>query len=198
MSSVCPGLYRDNKGNFICNFRKTLVDPVAYPCLGNYFDCPIFIEYQAKKRLEREAPPSKPVEEEKRVPKVSRIDYTTNIVQSLTGLEEDLKKLNVYWSAYEKAAQQVLKKWMYLRDNALKELTRIEGLIGGYLSEIREIGVKLKLELIDKETAENLVKHLESKIEDLRNKHREISSKLENIQKLIEPHEKRIMMYYIK
>jgi len=201
MSSVCPALYRDNKGNFICSYTKSLVDPVAYPCLGNFFECPIFVEHKTKKKekpaevqsivVERKVPEPQP-------PIPTPLDYTATIVESLTHLEEDLKKLNVYWSAYEKAAQQVLKKWFYLRDYALKEITRIEGLIGGYLSEIREIGAKLKLEMIDKETAEKLVKHLEAKIEELRNKHKEISEKLDKIQRLIEPHEKRIVVHYIK
>ncbi|RLE93959.1 MAG: hypothetical protein DRN04_05125 [Thermoprotei archaeon] len=199
MSSVCPALYRDNKGNFICSYTKSLVDPVAYPCLGNFFECPIFTEYRTKKKKEiSKAQPVAPKREAIETQAPTLPDYAASIVNSLSQLEEDLRKLNVYWSAYEKAAQQVLKKWFYLRDNALKELTRIEGLIGGYLSEIREIGAKLKLEMIDKETAEKLVKHLEARIEELRNKHKEISEKVDTIQKLIEPHEKRIVVHYIK
>ena len=67
--SICPALYRDESGNFMCKYANRQVDPIYGPCIGpEYTTCPVYIDYMKRREAEEKRSGEKPVEKEETSP----------------------------------------------------------------------------------------------------------------------------------
>jgi len=176
LSTVCPALYRDKEGRFICSYAQQEVDPVFMPCLSNYAECPIF-SAASRAEIEEAEKPELRIEEVTEVvekPKIEKIEEEREEKELVDKFEEILKEIDEIdsrWVAYESSANRLLKTWDNLRNEALRALASIDSTLQTYTEELKEIEFKHEMGLLDEESFHDIKEKLESglrKYEDIR------------------------------
>lgn len=209
--NVCPGLYRDEKGKFYCAYAGgTEVDPAFMPCLSEYWECPYYISYQ-----EREEEIEKPEEHVAVEEEVAKEDVepvylkeeeekeTPILIQEEKPIEEELLErleeisskavdLNRLWDTYNKEARALIEYWDSMREEMEKLIMSIQQAIDTYIDELSKLEVKYKLGIIDETLYQELKSDLERKISEKRNLQDELIKKLNEVERLILPHFKRV------
>ncbi len=46
--AVCPGLERTASG-YVCTYAQRPINPFQWYCFGDYFECPIYVQYMRTK-----------------------------------------------------------------------------------------------------------------------------------------------------
>lgn len=197
-AGVCPGLYRDKQGRFICSFANIEVDPGVMPCLGSYEECIYYTRRQevvAEERREvveerREAVVElpKPLAEEV----VERVSPEEKLLNALRALEEELVSLGRLWEEYERNAKLVLERWEELSREARHVIAGVKSSINACRLELEELEARHKLGLVLEEAYSELKEEIESKIQELEGMLKQIEEALSESERLIAPHFKRV------
>ncbi|QOJ79689.1 hypothetical protein IG193_04340 [Infirmifilum lucidum] len=206
---VCPGLYRDAKGKFYCKYAGgTEVDPAFMPCLMEYWECPYYIGWRKKAGTKEEsvtppleagekttAPAPQPVAIAEHVTGTKLLEEASSELDSLINRATELSKI---WEEYEKAAREVIGSWEEIRDRLEKELLSIESSLDAYVAELERIELKHKLGVLDDTQYEGLKSELDRRIAEKTSEKEDIQRKLDELDRLIIPHYKRVKAAEVK
>lgn len=211
-SGVCPALYKDSKGKFYCKYAGGAeVDPAFMPCLMEYWECPYYVQAAKAKKMEAAAK-----EKEEAGVSVVQPEETTRVVSrpptavAVEAEEESLgaselenliyqaSELTKSWEEYERAAREVIEKWEELRDRLERELLSIDSSLEAYAAELNRIELKHKLGVLDENQFEDLKKELEGKISEKMSEKENLQRKIEELDRLVIPHYKRVKAAEVK
>ncbi|MGB9786407.1 MAG: hypothetical protein ACPLRJ_03910 [Infirmifilum uzonense] len=208
---VCPGLYRDTRGRFYCKYAGGVeVDPAFMPCLMEYWECPYYIEWRKKSTEEK-----KPVEQIVPAPqpqtqiKIEKPEtLSPEVKEERTGLEKITEEIDTLitraselsriWEEYERDAREVIEKWENLRDYLEKELLSIKSSINTLTEELERIETKHKLGILDDTHYQELRSEIDSKISQKNSEMDNIKRKLDELDRLVIPHYKRVKVAEVK
>jgi DNA repair exonuclease SbcCD ATPase subunit len=202
-ATVCPGLYKDEKGKFYCRFADNAeIDPAFMPCLLEYWECPFYIRHkQTEKALEvekeeikqQEAPPATVPTVEMPTLIVSPIEVSaerfTDEVDRLIDRASELARL---WESYESEARRVVEEWEELRDKIKRELAGLEAVINAYISEKGRLEKLLDEGKISEEEYTDLNSRLEKKLAEKNSEKEALTKKLADLDRVVLPHYKRV------
>ena len=179
MSAVCPALYRDEKGRFICEYSGSVVDPALMPCMSDFASCPIFMRHkeegEAAVAVEKETPEAAEV--------VVETTYkTVELLDRLSAIESEILKLDSFWSTYEKEANETLDKWSEIREEVLLRLSSIDRMVQSLLDEDKELDSLRKLGLIEEPTYLKEKEEIKSKLDALEEERKRLAEYLERIE----------------
>lgn len=210
-SGICPGLYRDSKGKFYCKYAGGIeVDPAFMPCLMEYWECPYYIEWKKKSaeekksaeqlpstsQLQMEVKPERPLTPPEEVKEsAEKVEEVLNSLDALIGRASDLSKL---WEEYNNAAREVIEKWEEIRDYLEKELMSIDSSLKVFSEELDRIELKHKIGVLDDAHYQELKSEIESKINKKNNEKEIIKKKLDELDRLVLPHYKRVKAAEVK
>jgi len=208
-SGVCPGLYKDARGKFYCKYAGGAeVDPAFMPCLMEYWDCPYYVQWTKREKAEREevkpapsvsepvtAPPQQLLVSAEPLAGAPRYEELSSRLESLINRASELSRA---WEEYEKAAREVIESWEELRDTLEKELLEIDSSLEAYVSELERIELKHKLGVLDDSQFEELKSELDKKIAEKTAEKEEIRKKLDELDRLVIPHYKRVKVAEVK
>ena len=204
MSTICPSLYKDKEGRFICGYAQQEVDPVFMPCLSNYMECPIYIAAMGKKeekreeelhiRLEKEElltveEPRIEVEEEVAAEKEEK---ELELVKQFEDMLREIDDVDSQWVAYETSANNLLKKWDKLRSEALRTLASIDSIIQAYNDEFKEIEMKHDFGFLNDEDYERFKEKLEKNMKKYEDTRTQIIDYLDTIEARVLNHYQRL------
>lgn len=202
-ATVCPGLYKDEKGKFYCRFADNAeIDPAFMPCLLEYWECPFYIRHkQTEKALEiekeeikqQEAPPVTVPTVEMPTLIVSPTEVSaerfTDEVDRLIDRASELARL---WESYESEARRVVEEWEELRDKIKRELAGLEAVINAYISEKGRLEKLLDEGKISEEEYTDLISRLEKKLAEKNSEKEALTKKLADLDRVVLPHYKRV------
>jgi DNA repair exonuclease SbcCD ATPase subunit len=202
-ATVCPGLYKDEKGKFYCRFADNAeIDPAFMPCLLEYWECPFYIRHkQTEKALEvekeeikqQEAPPATVPTVEMPTLIVSPTEVSaerfTDEVDRLIDRASELARL---WESYESEARRVVEEWEELRDKIKRELAGLEAVINAYISEKGRLEKLLEEGKISEEEYTDLISRLEKKLAEKNSEKEALTKKLADLDRVVLPHYKRV------
>ena len=202
-ATVCPGLYKDEKGKFYCRFADNAeIDPAFMPCLLEYWECPFYIRHkQTEKALEvkkeeikhQEAPPAIVPTVEMPTLIVSPTEVSaerfTDEVDRLIDRASELARL---WESYESEARRVVEEWEELRDKIKRELAGLEAVINAYISEKGRLEKLLDEGKISEEEYTDLNSRLEKKLAEKNSEKEALTKKLADLDRVVLPHYKRV------
>lgn len=206
---ICPYLHVDREtGKYICRAASTEVNPLIYPCLGNFFECPAYaravregIPAKPEEKVAEEKPVEKPVEElapppppRPEVPLMESLE--TPVLGKLTSLEEKLRQADSMWQTYTEQVLKTVTEWLELRREVESRLYRVERLLELYRQKIEECTVRLELGLLRSENVdtEDYMSRLREKLEALTKLKEELETRLQNIDAHLQDHRKRIQL----
>ncbi len=217
--NICPGLYRDEKGKFYCAYAGGIeVDPAFMPCLAEYWECPYYIGHKEKEKAEEEAEEAAPqvVEEapaesaavevqetvEATTPEAAETGITVetapvaeekaDVLGEIDSIAERAISLNDLWEKYDREARSLIEAWEEVRENAEKIVLSLQQSIDTYLGELSKLEVKHRIGVIKDDVYEELRSELERKIAEKRELQESIVSKINEVERLILPHFKRV------
>ncbi len=217
--NICPGLYRDEKGKFYCAYAGGIeVDPAFMPCLAEYWECPYYIGHKEKEKAEEEAEEAAPqvVEEapaesaavevqetvEAATPEAAETGITVeaapvaeekaDVLGEIDSIAERAISLNDLWEKYDREARSLIEAWEEVRENAEKIVLSLQQSIDTYLGELSKLEVKHRIGVITDDVYEELRSELERKIAEKRELQESIVSKINEVERLILPHFKRV------
>ena len=217
--NICPGLYRDEKGKFYCAYAGGIeVDPAFMPCLAEYWECPYYIGHKEKEKAEEEAEEAAPqvVEEapaesaavevqetvEATTPEAAETGITVetapvaeekaDVLGEIDSIAERAISLNDLWEKYDREARSLIEAWEEVRENAEKIVLSLQQSIDTYLGELSKLEVKHRIGVITDDVYEELRSELERKIAEKRELQESIVSKINEVERLILPHFKRV------
>jgi len=197
VSTICPYLYRDEKGMFVCSVTGKTIDPLTLPCLTKYVECILYrrakeraeapeaeveVKPEIEERAEVEVPPTPPAVEEGEL-----------ILQSMNDVARELEKLDRLWSEYEDSTKNFLNRWERIKANAEAQIEVLKELISVIRSEIEELDVKVELRLMDKNYYRKRREDLERKLREYEDRLNRLNSIFESNIKRAEEHLKKIM-----
>lgn len=208
-SDICPALYRDEKGKFYCTYADREVDPGIMPCLSNYWECPIYIKAQREGIISKEEEKEVVVEEEQipteeqiapEVEEITEVEEVTKpkveieeeVLDKLREIQEEIIYLNKSWEEYENSAKDLLERWMELRDEAYQILHGIESSIESHSRELEELEIRKRLNLISDELYQDIKNETQETVDRYIAFKNEIKKFIDNIERLILPHYKRV------
>ncbi len=214
--NICPGLRKDEKGKFYCAYAGgTEVDPAYMPCLSDYWECPYYISYKEREEeLEKEVEVEEEHKEEIQetafeekalerveevpveVPKEEKIEE--RLTERLDEISSKAVDLNRLWETYDKEARLLIDQWEEIKDELEKYLMSIQQSIDTYISELSKLDVKYKVGIIDEELYNELKSDLERKISEKRFLQDELIKKLNEAERLVMPHFKRVKVSEVK
>ncbi len=208
-SEVCPSLYRDARGKFYCKYAGgTEVDPAFMPCLMEYWECPYYVGWRKKAGTKEESVIPPPEASERAVvptPQPAAIaehaagaKLLEEVSSELDSLINRATELSKIWEEYEKAAREIIGSWEEIRDRLEKELLSIESSLNTYVAELERIELKHKLGVLDDAQYEELKSELDRKIAEKTSEKEDIQRKLDELDRLIVPHYKRVKAAEVK
>jgi len=211
MSSICPALYRDESGNFMCKYADRQVDPIYMPCMSDYTTCPVYIDYMRRKEEEKKEKPIEKREEEivpttvevavpEAVPQVPMEEEITpppeakeqSLLDESYEIEDRINELNEYWSNYEEMVNKLTDKWSVLKDKMIVYLSGIDKALQSLIEEREELNAYYELGIIDEAKYSEKIKEMDERIAEYEKERNDIAALLEKIDSLIEPHLRRI------
>ncbi len=208
--SICPSLYRDEQGNFYCAYADgKKIDPGVMPCLGTYWECPIYTRVtRDKERMEEETKEPESIEHEEGIslaeieeekPEVEEIKREEeDILRKLETLESRVIDLNHTWEEYERNARRVLEDWDELREETELILSGINSLLESYEKELRELDARFKLGLLSENTFNEIKSEIDRKAAEYLELKDNIEYLLQRIERVITPHFRRIKVSEVK
>lgn len=207
LSSVCPYLYRDREGRFMCESLGGQVDPGLMPCLANFRECRFYITRAAPRvelvRFEQPPTVQPPLPEElparvsTRAPEQQLVEkgaeeLEEKVLEGLRTVEMLAIELNEKWASYEEGARQLVKMWEEISmsgDHAVRALIEVTSMYEKLLSNLK---VLLEGGRISQATYEELKKEVESNLDDYRKRREKLEAALKSTERLVTPHIQRV------
>ncbi|RLE77740.1 MAG: hypothetical protein DRJ44_01355 [Thermoprotei archaeon] len=197
MSTVCPSLYRDKEGRFICSRAQQEVDPVFMPCLSNYTECPIFSSTPPPPEVKEEVV-EKPVQvveeavEAVEKPIAKKVEEEEELIDKFENILREVDEIDSRWVAYESSANKLLETWNSLRNEALRILASIDSTLQTYAEEIKEVELKYEMGLLNEESYREIKEKLENGLKKYENIRIQIIEYLDTIENRIDRHYQRL------
>lgn len=204
--SICPSLYRDEQGRFYCMYARREIDPGVMPCLGTYWECPIYVDAQERglklpgEEVEEAPEPlavEEGVEEPAAVPQPVAVveekrEYEEELIERLQSLEQEIIDLSRAWEEYEQSARRLLEEWRDVGEDAKEILSGIERSMESYKRELEELEVRRKLRLVPDDVYQDVKQEIETTLKKYVDLRENIRALLNNIERLVLPHYKRV------
>lgn len=197
LSAVCPSLYRDKEGRFICSRAQQEVDPVFMPCLSNYTECPIFSSTPPPPETEKaEVKEAEPIVEEVvevvEKPVVEKVEEEKELINKFEDILKEVDEVDSRWIAYESSATKLLEAWDKLRSEALRILASIDSTLQTYTEEIKDVELKYEMGLLSEEGFQEIKGRLEDGLKKYENIRIQIIEYLDTIENRIDQHYQRL------
>jgi DNA repair exonuclease SbcCD ATPase subunit len=210
-ATVCPGLYKDERGKFYCRYAGDAeIDPAFMPCLLEYWECSFYIKHRrAEKAEEEEKKKETPKPEEVRAveevktvapafvapPTETRVESFGYDIDSLIERAGELAKL---WENYEEEARRVVEEWEELGEKIRKELAGLEASINAYIEELDRVEKLFESGRISEEEFSDLRSRIESKLAEKNSEREALARKLAELDRVVLPHYKRVKVAEVK
>ena len=197
MSSVCPYLYRDEKGRFICAAINEPVDPGLMPCLADYTTCRFYVEASKERgtqpqEVEVVTQPPAEVEAQVQVAEEIKPPSEETLIDQLESIEKEIVELDDKWKAYAESVNLVLEKWEDLYRRVERTVKALERVLTSHEKMLSELEDKRSHGLVTEEGYQKLRRNIEEQISKYSKLKDELVSMRENIQRLLNPHIQRI------
>ena len=203
MSSICPALYRDESGNFMCKYANRQVDPIYMPCMSEYTTCPVYIDYMKRreveeKPVEKEEVPSAVIQvptpevEPKPTVEIPPPTKEKSLIDESYEIEDKISELNEYWNNYEKMVEELIERWNNLKDRMVVYLSGVDKALQSLIEEREELNAYYELGIMDEAKYSERIQEMEEKIAEYQRERNDMASLLEKIDSLIDPHLRRI------
>ncbi|MEM0458410.1 MAG: hypothetical protein QXZ31_00915 [Thermofilaceae archaeon] len=207
MSSVCPYLFRDREGRFVCEVLGGRVDPGLMPCLANYRECQFYAERATIRAgpaavmhppVERPLPPEEvPTRAETQalerpLAEKGAEELEEKVIEELRTVEALAVQLNEKWASYEEGARRLVKMWEEVSmtgTHAVRALSEVASMYEKLLSNLKSL---LDAGRISPAAYEELRREVESNLNDYRKRREDLEIALKNAERLVTPHIQRV------
>ncbi|WP_069807408.1 hypothetical protein [Vulcanisaeta thermophila] len=212
---VCPGLERTPTG-YLCTYSQKQVNPYAWYCLGDYYECPIYIQYM-KTRGVQAKPETKPTQTVQSLQQVqaqttqARAVVTTVKVETppavdtedelirnseniLGKFEGSAKALDNKWRDYENSVQSTKQSWEVDKMRLMRYISILTRISEKYSEDLKEIEIRRSMGLINEDTYNKLRESVQKKLDKINNKLKELNTRYQEIDNQINQHYRRLLM----
>jgi chromosome segregation ATPase len=214
--AVCPGLERTASG-YVCTYAQRPINPFQWYCFGDYYECPIYIQYIRSRgaQAKAEAKPAQTVQPLQQVQQTqqavatpttvtatARVEITSDTEDELirsseaiiSKFEVSTKALNDKWRDYESSVQSAKKSWDGEKVKLRRYIMILEKIRNKYSDDLKEIEVRKSMGLIDNDTYNKLRESILKKLDKIDNKLKELNSKYQEIENVINQHYKKLLL----
>ncbi|MFB6470697.1 MAG: hypothetical protein TU36_005635 [Vulcanisaeta sp. AZ3] len=210
---ACPGLVRTPNG-YICNYAQRSINPFQWYCFGDYYECPIYIQYMKSKsaQVKAEAKPTQSLQSLQQQQAQQTIVMTTGITvahaetpmdaedelirssESILGkFEDNAKSLNDKWKDYESSVQSARQSWEIEKAKLRRYLLILERIQDRYSKDLKEVELRRSMGLMDDDTYNKLKSDIQKKLDNISNKLKELNAKYQELESTINQHYKRLL-----
>jgi len=213
--AVCPGLERTASG-YVCTYAQRPINPFQWYCFGDYYECPIYIQYIKSRGAQKaEAKPAQTVQLLQQVQQTQQAVATSTTVTTvvhvgtvsdtedelirsseaiISKFESSTKALNDKWRDYESSVQSAKKSWDGEKAKLRRYIMILEKIRNKYSDDLKEIEVRKSMGLIDDDTYNKLRESILKKLDKIDNKLKELNSKYQEIEDVINQHYKKLLL----
>lgn len=215
--AVCPGLEKTATG-YLCIYSQRPVNPHAWYCFGDYYECPIYIQYMKTKgvQVKPEAKPTQTIQPLQQTQQAQtqaaqpititatvRAETTTtnaedelirNSENLLGKFESNTKSLDDKWRDYENSVQNARQNWEIEKMKLRRYLSILERISAKYNEDLKEIEVRKNMGLINEDTYNKLKDTVQKKLDKITDKLKELNSRYQNVDAQINQHYKRLLV----
>ncbi|MGC8606573.1 MAG: hypothetical protein ACP5GZ_08440 [Vulcanisaeta sp.] len=216
--AVCPGLERTASG-YVCTYAQRPINPFQWYCFGDYFECPIYVQYTKTKgaQVKAETKPSQTVQPlQQQTQQQSQqqvvtipVTATTTRVESMGDAEDELiknsesiiskfegsaKTLNDKWKDYEGSVQSTRQNWETEKAKLKRYMVILERIRNKYSEDLKEVELRRGMGLINDETYNKLKDNIQKKLDRISDKLKELNARYQEVETTINQHYKRLLM----
>ncbi|WP_054857702.1 hypothetical protein [Vulcanisaeta sp. JCM 16159] len=214
--AVCPGLERTASG-YVCTYAQRPINPFQWYCFGDYFECPIYVQYMKTKgaQAKAEVKPSQTVQPLQQAQQQTQqvvtapVTVTTTRVETTGDAEDELirnsetiiskfegnaKALNDKWKDYENSVQATRQSWELEKARLKRYIIILERIRNKYSEDLKEIELRKNMGLINNDAYNKLRDSIQKKLDKISDKLKELNSRYQDVETTITQHYKRLLM----
>ena len=215
--AVCPGLERTASG-YLCTYAQRPINPFQWYCFGDYFECPIYVQYMRTRgaQAKAEAKPSQtvqPLQQQAQQPQqavtvvqaattTTRVEVTGDAEDELIRSSESIisrfegnaKTLNDKWKDYESSVQSTRQNWEIEKAKLRRYMVILERIRDKYTEDLKEVELRRNMGLINDDTYSKLKDNIQKKLDKISDKLKELNARYQEVESTINQHYKRLLM----
>ncbi len=211
--AVCPGLERTANG-YVCTYAQRPINPFQWYCFGDYFECPIYVQYMKSKgpQAKAEVKPSQTIQplqqQAQQVTTASTVVAPTRV--EVTGEAEDelirngetiiskfegsAKALNEKWKDYENSVQTTRQSWETEKTRLRRYMVILERIRNKYSEDLKEVELRRSMGLIGDDTYNRLKDDIQKKLDKVDEKLKELNTRYQEVESTITQHYRRLLL----
>ncbi len=215
--AVCPGLERTTSG-YLCAYAQRPINPFQWYCFGDYFECPIYVQYMRTRgaQAKAEVKPSQTIQplqqqaqQQQTQAAVAPATAATAQIETAGDAEDELirsseliiskfesgaKALNDKWKDYENSVQSTRQNWEVEKAKLRRYMVILERIRDRYSEDLKEVELRRSMGLINDDTYNKLKDSIQRKLDKVGNKLKELNSRYQEVESTINQHYKRLLM----
>lgn len=217
--AVCPGLERTASG-YVCTYAQRPINPFQWYCFGDYFECPIYVQYMKTRggaQAKAETKPSQTVQplqqqaqqQTQQVVTAAPVAATAARVEIAGDAEDELirssesiiskfesnaKSLNDKWKDYENSVQSTRQSWEVEKAKLRRYMVILERIRNKYNEDLKEVELRRSMGLINDDTYNKLKDSIQKKLDRIGDKLKELNTRYQDVESTINQHYKRLLM----
>ena len=211
--AVCPGLERTANG-YVCTYAQRPINPFQWYCFGDYFECPIYVQYMKSKgpQAKAEVKPSQtvqPLQQQAQqvttAPTVvapARVEVTGEAEDELirngeaiiSKFEGSAKALNDKWKDYENSVQTTRQSWETEKTRLRRYMVILERIRNKYSEDLKEVELRRSMGLIGDDTYNKLKDDIQKKLDKVDGKLKELNARYQEVESTITQHYRRLLL----
>ncbi|ADN50899.1 hypothetical protein [Vulcanisaeta distributa] len=216
--AVCPGLERTASG-YVCTYAQRPINPFQWYCFGDYFECPIYVQYMKTRgaQVKAETKPSQTVQplqqqaqqQPQQVVIAAPVATTAVRVEAAGDAEDELirssesiisrfegnaKTLNDKWKDYENSVQSTRQNWEVEKAKLRRYMVILERIRNKYSEDLKEVELRRSMGLISDDTYNKLKDSIQKKLDKIGDKLKELNARYQEVESTINQHYKRLLM----
>ncbi|WP_054850197.1 hypothetical protein [Vulcanisaeta sp. JCM 14467] len=216
--AVCPGLERTASG-YMCMYAQRPINPFQWYCFGDYFECPIYVQYMKTKGVQAKAEtkPSQTVQplqqqaqqQTQQIATTMQVTAVTTRVEVTGDTEDELirssesiisrfegsaKTLNDKWKDYENSVQSTRQSWEVEKARLRRYMVILERIRDKYTEDLKEVELRRSMGLINDDAYNKLRDSIQKKLDKISDKLKELNARYQEVESTINQHYKRLLM----
>ncbi|MEM1508730.1 MAG: hypothetical protein QW291_06425 [Thermofilaceae archaeon] len=208
MSVICPYLYRESHGTFMCTATNKNVDPGLMPCVSDFRTCSFYVAASSKPTPLAElvqqpssltGQPATPitVTMEQPLPQIEIgekgiEEMEEELLSHAKRVEELALSLAERWKEYENEARRLVEMWENVNKTGQQVTSALSSVIGMY----EQLSTSFDTLYESGELSENSYKDLKeealSNLEKYKKLKQDVETTLKNVERLVVPHLQRV------
>lgn len=208
MSVVCPYLYKDSRGTFMCAVMNKNVDPGLMPCVSNFRSCNFYatalskptpaVEQAQQPSLSTEQPVIPiPLAPEQLRPQIEMEErgieeMEEELLSHAKRVEELALNLSEKWKEYESEARRLIELWEEVSETGQQVASALSNVISMYEQLSASFDSLYKSGELSESSYRDLKEEALNGLEKYKNLKQNVETMLKNVERLVLPHLQRI------